>query len=109
MNRPSHTYQIYFGGRCGAGIEIDDSEFRAFVRATIVPRLEAFTVETGYGYWNGKQEPVRIVTVTGLDNQGELGSTCYQIAKMYAMEYSQDAVWINCFTSHSTLVTKEHV
>lgn len=108
MNRPSHTYQIYFGGRCGAGIEIDDSEFSAFVRGFLSTRLEAFTVETGYGYWKGKREPVRIVTVTGTDDQGELGSTCYQIAKLYALEYSQDAVWINCFTSHSTLVTRDN-
>lgn len=94
-NAPQVMAQIYFGGNITSGdgvtIHIGGEAFARFLNDYITPTFPGFTVTTAQGYWKGRPETVRVLTILAPDSDG-LRNNVRQFAERYKTEFAQEAV-----------------
>ena len=97
---PTTTWQIYLGLHIPGSAEVvSDKVFAGFLAATVVPHFESFTVTDGLGYWRGRAEPVKVLTIITTD-----GHRIKHVAESYKAQYDQEAVLVNALPSFPTLL-----
>lgn len=103
---PGTTYMIHLGGvyNDSNGIQwvISDGMFRNWLRESVLPYFDSFTITKADGYWKGQSEPTRVLTVCV--NDPEDGATVHDIAKSFCDKFNQEAVFVNALTSCPNLV-----
>lgn len=91
LNIPGHD-PAYVGGE----------NFTRFLNDYVTPTFPGFTVTTAEGYWKGKPEIVRVLTILAADSDS-LRNTVRQIAERYKTEFSQEAVAYSFTATEFTL------
>lgn len=92
---------FYFGADRGIDGEVSFLEFHRFIGRTVSPVFPGFTLTKGEGYWEGKSEVVRILTIVHDAKQSPL---CYHIAEIYRDEFGQSAVLVTIQSIDAKLV-----
>lgn len=101
-------HRIYFGtASWGSSNVVPIWEFRKFIKEEVVPRFQGFTVLTGMGYWQGKRELTRILTVVVDENDPH--SLVIDIIDAYAKRFNQDSVLHTWHNVGSALVVTNRV
>lgn len=86
---------FYFGADIQGKTLVSDSQFATFCKDVITPLFKGFTVVGAQGYWEGKPEPTRVVTILQTAETVEFfDSACHTIAQAYALQFSQESVLV---------------
>ncbi|KKK52623.1 hypothetical protein LCGC14_3103020 [marine sediment metagenome] len=86
--------ELYLGCHIdGPPFAVTLEPFRRFLSSEVTPRFSGFTVTEGLGYWEGKQEMVRILTIIHNGKSKYLVSLV-QIAQTYKARFSQGCVLV---------------
>ncbi|MDA0127832.1 DUF3574 domain-containing protein [Vibrio sp. MarTm2] len=83
--------QLFFGLSIPNGGNVSQTEWNDFVSDHIASRFDGFNIVDSTGYWKGKAETSKIVTI--ILKQEELGKA-ESIAHAYATLYHQDSVML---------------
>lgn len=91
------VYRLYFGRTevdCDYGYisHISGQHFEAFLRASIDPRFDAYTVFDAQGSWKGKAEASTVVEV--VSSATETPALIEAIAREYCERFNQEAVLV---------------
>ncbi len=105
-NPPQVRADIYFGGNIPEASQfiereidgvpymqdqITDTMFGRFLEEYVTPNYPGFTVTTSQGYWKGKPETVRILTLLAPDSNS-FRDNVRMMAERYKTEFGQEAV-----------------
>lgn len=96
-NAPQVMAQMFFGASIpdAAGIQqpdmVTDTDFARFLNDNVTPAFPGFTVTTSQGYWKGKPEKVRVLSLLAADSNS-FRETVRQYAERYKTEFGQEAV-----------------
>jgi len=94
-NAPQAMATIYFGGNIPGqefpACDVSQDRFAEFLNDYVTPSFPGFTVTTAQGYWKGKPETVRVLTLLAADAHS-FRDTVRQIGERYKTEFGQEAV-----------------
>lgn len=91
---PQVLATMYFGANIPDPVSfhvVTDTEFQRFIEDSITPRFPGFTIGDMTGYWKGKPERVRVVTILGEDDSS-FRTNVRIIAEHYKQDFGQEAV-----------------
>tara|TARA_Y100001956_G_scaffold37525_1_gene36963 strand:+ start:768 stop:1154 length:387 start_codon:yes stop_codon:yes gene_type:complete len=83
--------QLFFGLSIPNGGSVSQTEWNDFVTDHIASRFDGFNIVDSTGYWKGKAETSKIVTI--ILKQAEIAKA-ESIAHTYATLYHQDSVML---------------
>lgn len=86
-----YSVQLYFGLSVPDGSNVTNKQWEQFVSNSITKRFDGFNIVDSRGYWKGKPEPSKIVTI--IVKQEQL-KDIEVIAKDYAQQFHQDSVML---------------
>ena len=86
-----YSIQLFFGLSIPDGEKITLQEWDHFVTNNIAKRFDGFNIVDSEGYWKGKPERSKIVTIIA---KSEEVSKAESIAHDYATMYHQDSVML---------------
>jgi hypothetical protein len=87
----AYSVQLYFGLSIPDGRVVTTKQWNDFVVSQIAPRFDGFNVMDSLGYWRGKAEQSKVVTIIMPKDQLPKAAL---IAKQYATLYHQDSVML---------------
>lgn len=87
---------LYFGASIPAyegqnDFEVTDADFAKYLEGYITPQFPGFTVMLQEGYWKGKSEKVRLLTILAPD-AGQFRNVIRGFAEVYKTAFNQEAV-----------------
>jgi hypothetical protein len=82
---------LYFGANVPNGDYVTDALFAQFLEDEITPQFPGFTVMHGQGYWKGKPEIVRALSILAPDTNDFRGRI-RAFAERYKTRFHQEAV-----------------
>ena len=86
-------YQLVMGRNIGESGYVADGYLEGFLRGSVAPRFEAFSVAYGRGYWKGV--PERNVTIEIIaDESHEVETKIAEIASEYNSRFKQECVLV---------------
>lgn len=98
MNRQT---TFYFGADCGIDDPVSDGQFLQFLSNAVVLYFPGFTITESKGWWEGKPERVRVLTIIhGPDD----ADRCTKIAETYRDRFSQSSVLVTTIDVDARLV-----
>lgn len=74
-----------------ADAQVTFEDFARFLRDSVTPKFPGFTVANVQGYWQGKPEAARVLTILG-DDTDALRHNVRVIAEQYKTDFAQEAV-----------------
>ncbi|GAK82604.1 hypothetical protein JCM19238_147 [Vibrio ponticus] len=83
--------ELFFGLSIPSGGHVTNQQWQDFVDQQIVPKFQGFNILNSMGYWQGKQENAKIVTILLTERQIPLAR---EIAQIYAKQFEQDSVML---------------
>lgn len=97
---------FYFGADIQGRSIVSDAQFSTFCRDVIVPLFDGFTVQHGTGFWQGKPEPVRLLTILDTADQGAgwFRLAGEAIARAYCNRFEQGCVLVETSTVGAAFV-----
>lgn len=102
----STTYLMHMGAHytdnSGVPRTVNNGLFNRFISEEVLPRFQSFTIMHADGFWQGKGEPIRVVSITTADQ--DEAAQIHGIAKRYCERFNQEAVFINALTSVANLI-----
>jgi hypothetical protein len=85
---------LYFGADIkGTGL-VSETQFATFLRDDVTPAFPGFTVVGCVGYWEGKAEPTRTVTILGDSSAPAFRLNVAAIARAYKDRFAQGSVLV---------------
>lgn len=91
-NIPEASQKIEYDGSVAyMQDQVTDDMFARFLNDYVTPAFPGFTVTTARGYWKGKPEIVRVLTLLASDSNS-FRDTVRQYAERYKTEFGQEAV-----------------
>lgn len=87
----NYSVQLYFGLSVPEGKSVTPKQWNQFVADSIAKRFDGFNVVDSLGYWKGKPENSKIVTIILKEDQVHQAEV---IAKEYAKLFHQDSVML---------------
>ena len=89
-----HKTEFYLGCHIdGPPFAVTVEPFCRFLSCSVTPRFSGFTVADGQGYWQGKPEPVRVLTIIH-DGTTQEQEDLEDIAAEYKDRFSQGCVLV---------------
>jgi hypothetical protein len=96
-------YQLYLGTDIEIlGRTVGYHDFLRFLEEEVIPNFKSFSVTDSTGYWKGKPEPIKILTIITGDYEDAI--VIKRIAEAYKKRFYQDAVLVNTFSCFPNLV-----
>jgi len=86
-----YRLRMFFGLSLPGGGAVSLNEWQEFEREKIAKTFEGFNVVDSTGYYKGKPERSKIVTVIVDENGIE---KAHELARLYAKEFQQDSVMV---------------
>ena len=86
-----YSVQLYFGLSIPEGGKVTEAQWQSFVSDSISAKFDGFNVVDSLGYWKGKPERSKIVTIILNDEDMQKAEA---IAHDYATKYHQDSVML---------------
>ncbi len=88
---PQTLATLWFGANIPDGREVWTEDWESFLADSVTPHFPGFTVTSGDGYWKGKPEFVRVLTLLSDDSDG-FRNQVRMIAEHYKTRFEQEAV-----------------
>lgn len=86
------AFRIYCGrGRVG-GRSVSNTELRRFIKESVRPRFEAFTIQRIRGYWRKTSEPSLVIEIINPPEPAHHAVS--EIAAEYKRRFGQEAVLV---------------
>jgi hypothetical protein len=97
------VYQLYLGKHIGIFDRmVSEIDFNRFITDEVLGDFESFSVTDGIGYWKGKPEPIKVLTIISYSYEDAL--IIHRIADSYKKRFYQDAVLVNTHSCFPNLV-----
>lgn len=85
---------IYFGLDQN-GKEIPEDQFYKFIKGRVEPKIDSFTIIDGTGFWGGKVEKCKLLTIVGIVSNTNK-ETINLICSEYCLIFDQACVLVTC-------------
>lgn len=100
---PGTVYQLYLGKDIEVlNRKVSDIDFDRFIQKEVIGDFESFSVTDGIGYWKGKPEAIKILTI--ISHSYEDALIVHRIADAYKKRFYQEAVLVNTHSCFPNLV-----